>query len=220
VLQLLVELRRFGEQVQGAVHLHPLEAAALELGELLAELALLAARHGGEEEQPRPFRHGEHAVHHLAHRLRLDRQAGGGRVGHAHPRPEQAHVVVDLGDGAHGGARVVGGGLLLDGDGGRQPLYRVHVRLLHELQELPGVGGQRFDVPALPFGVDRVEGQGDFPTRTARDDRQRPARDVEVQVLEIVGPGAADAEGGGAVVHALSASGAQEEPRAGRLVFW
>ena len=38
----------------------------------------------------------------------------------AHPRPEHAQVVVDLGDGAHGGARVAAGRLLLDGDGGGQ----------------------------------------------------------------------------------------------------
>ena len=169
VLQLLVELRRLGDQVQRAVHLHPLEAAALELGELLAELALLAARDRGEQQQPRALRHGQHPVHHLADRLRLDRQAGGGRVGHADARPEQAHVVVDLGDGADRGARIVGGGLLLDGDGGREPLDRVHVRLLHELQELPGIGRERLDVAPLPLGVDRVEGErGLARSRTGR----------------------------------------------------
>ena len=35
----------------------------------------------------------------------------------------------------------------------------VDVRLLHHRQELPCVGRQRLHVAALPFGVDRIEGE-------------------------------------------------------------
>src|SRR3712207_8811357 len=47
----------------------------------------------------------------------------------------------------------------LDGDGRREPRDGVHVRLLHHLQELPGVGREALDVAALALGVDRVEGE-------------------------------------------------------------
>ena len=115
----------------------------------------------------------------------------------AGPRVEQAQVVVDLGDRADGRARVVAGGLLLDGDGGREPLDRVDVGLLHQLEELPGVGRQRLDVAALAFGVDGVEGE----RRLARaaepgDDDQLLARDLDVDVLEVVLARTADDEDG------------------------
>ena len=77
----------------------------------------------------------------------------------AHARPEHAQVVVDLGDGAHRGARVAAGRLLLDGDGGGQAADGVVERLVHLPEELPGVGGQALDVAALALGVERVEGQ-------------------------------------------------------------
>jgi len=44
---------------------------------------------------------------------------------------EKAKVVVDLGDGAHRGARAAARGLLLDGDGRRQAVDRIHIRPLH-----------------------------------------------------------------------------------------
>jgi hypothetical protein len=81
---------------------------------------------------------------------------------------QQAQVVVDFGDGADGGARVVAGGLLLDGDGGRQPFDQVDIRLFHQLQKLAGVGRQRLYIAALAFGVQRVESQRTCPSRTGR----------------------------------------------------
>ena len=73
---------------------------------------------------------------------------------------QQAHVVVDLGDRADGGAGVARCALLVDRDGRRQPLDQVDVRLFHLSKELARVGRQRLDVTSLPFGVDGVEGQG------------------------------------------------------------
>ena len=66
---------------------------------------------------------------------------------------------MDLGDRADGGARVVGGGLLLDGDGGREALDVVHIGFVHHGEELPGVGRQRLDVAALSLGIEGVEGE-------------------------------------------------------------
>ncbi|MPN07949.1 hypothetical protein SDC9_155224 [bioreactor metagenome] len=53
---------------------------------------------------------------------------------------EQTQIVVNLGDGAHGGTRVVAGGLLFDRDGRRQAFDQIDIRLLHQLKELAGVG--------------------------------------------------------------------------------
>ena len=75
---------------------------------------------------------------------------------------EEAEVVVDLGGGGDGGAGVAGLVLLLDGDGGGEAVHVVDVGLFDALEELAGVGGEGFDVAALAFGVDGVEGERGF----------------------------------------------------------
>ena len=90
--------------------------------------------------------------------------------------------------------RGIGAGrLLLDGDGRRQAVDQVDVRLLHLLEELPGVRRQRLDVAALPFGVDGVEGERRLARAgQAGDHHQLVAREVDVDVLEVVDASAAD----------------------------
>ena len=107
VLELLVELGRLVDLVERAVDLDALEALLLQLGQLLLELALAAARDGRQQVDARALGHGQHAVDHLRHGLALDRQAGRRRIGHADAREQQAQVVVDLRHRADGGARVL-----------------------------------------------------------------------------------------------------------------
>ena len=143
----------------------------------------------------RSGRQREHLVDHLADGLRLQRVVVVRAARRADARVQQAQVVVDLGDGADGRARVVRGRLLLDRDRRRQALDVVDVGLLHHAQELARVGRQRLDVAALAFGVDRVEGQrGLARAGQAGDHDQLVARQVEIDVLEVVRPRAADAD--------------------------
>ncbi len=142
VLVLLVERRRVLDRIMDAVDADPLEAGLLPLGELLPVLALAAADDRREQVMAAALGQGHHPVDHLADLLRLDRQAGGGRVGHADAGPQQAHVVVDFGDGGDGRARVAAGRLLLDRDGRREAVDMLDVGLLHHLEELAGVGAQ------------------------------------------------------------------------------
>ena len=108
-------------------------------------------------------------------------------IGASDARPEQAQVVVDLGRGPDGGSRGLGRVLLLDRDRRRQAVDQVDVGLLHSLEELPRVRGERLDVPALPLGVDRVERErGLAGAGRPGDDGERPARDLEVEVFEVV----------------------------------
>ena len=128
-----------------------------------------------------------HLVDDLLGRLGVDRAPAVRAVRVADPRPQQAQVVVDLGDGADRRARVARGRLLVDRDRRRQALDRVDVRLLHLPQELARVGRQRLDVAALALGVDRVEREA----RLARsgqpgDDHERVARQHDVEVAEVV----------------------------------
>ena len=197
VLVLLVERRRLVDVVQFTVDADAAETRLLPLGEFLAILALAAAHDGGEQVQPRALGQRHHAVDHLADRLRADRQAGGGGVGDADPRPEEPHVIVDFGDGRDGRSRVAAGGLLLDRDRGAEAFDMVDVGLLHQFEELAGIGAQGLDVAPLALGIDGVEREGGFArARQSGDHRQRIARDVDRHVLEVVLARAADGDVG------------------------
>ena len=192
VLQLLVEGGDVADLVELAVDPHALEAALLQVEQLLLVFALAAARDRRQQVDAGALRQGQNPIDHLADGLAFDRQAGRRRIGDADAREQQAQVVVDLRDRADGRARVLGGGLLLDRDRGRQALDQFHVRLLHQLQELARIGGERFDIAPLALGIDGVEGEGGLARAgKAGDDGQRLARDIDVDVLEIVLFGAA-----------------------------
>ena len=102
-------------------------------------------------------------------------------------RPEQFQVIVDLRHRADGRARALDRIRLLDRDRRRDSANFVDARLVHAVEELPHVGTERFDVAALAFRVDRVEGERRFaaPAR-AGDDGQFAQRQIEIDALEIV----------------------------------
>jgi hypothetical protein len=77
--------------------------------------------------------------------------------------------------------------LLFDADRRRKAFDVVDIGLLHHFQKLARIGRQRFNVAALPFGIDGIEGEARFAgAGQAGDDRQRIARNIDVHALEIV----------------------------------
>ena len=179
-----------------AVHTHTYEPGAPGVVEHALVLALAVDDHGRQHQETGGVVPIQDQVDHFLDGLGRERLAAGVAVGLPDARPEKAHVVVDLGDGAHGGARIVGGGFLVDGDGWRQALDLVDVRLLELAQELPGVGRQRLDVAPLALGVEGVEGEtGLAGAGDTREDHELVARNLKVDVLEIVFPRAADDDG-------------------------
>jgi hypothetical protein len=187
MLQLLVQADLFVEGVDPPVDPHAGEAVPLRPGEDLLVLPLAVARHRGQQEPLRAGRLGEDAVHDLLRRLGPDRSPAGRTVGLSHPGVEDAQVVVDLGDRAHRGARIAGGGLLLDGDRRREAADVVHLGLLLRAQELPGVRGEGLHVAPLPLGVEGVEGErGLARPGDAGEHHQPVARELHVHSLEVV----------------------------------
>ena len=196
VIDLAIELGRFGEIDQDAVDHGAHEALLARILEEVAELALAATHQRREDLDLDAAGPGEDDVGDLRGRLLGDVAAAVGAVRRAGARVEQAQVVVDLGDGAHGGPRIRTGGLLLDRDRRGEPLDRIDVGFLHEPEELPGIGGERLDVAALAFGEDRVERERRLAaTRQPGDDRQLIPGDRDVDVLEIVLAGTAYDQG-------------------------
>jgi hypothetical protein len=81
----------------------------------------------------------------------------------------------------------------LSGDRRRQAVDLVDVGLLHHLQELARIGRQRLDIAALALGIDGVERQRGFSrARQAREHHELVARNLDVDILEIVLARAAD----------------------------
>jgi hypothetical protein len=79
---------------------------------------------------------------------------------------------------------------------GAETLDQIHIGFFQALKKLPGIGGQRFDIAALAFGIQGVEGQGGFtgPGQTG-DHHQLVARQTKADVFEVVLPGPFDIDG-------------------------
>ena len=188
-----LQLRRAGEVVHLAVHPHADEPLASRTLEQVLELALAAPHQRGNHLQLGALGPPEYDRGDLRRALPRYGRTVVGTVRHSGARPEQPDVVVDLGDGADGGAGIVAGRLLLDGDRRRQALDDVHVGLLHEPEELAGVCRERLHVAPLALGVDGVEGERRLARpRESRYHREPVAGDLDVDVLQVVDPGAAD----------------------------
>ena len=168
------------------------------LGEFLAILTLPLPHHGGVNGAGRPLlafggEFGEEPVGDLLGGQRGDGHPAIGAVRLAQPREQQPVVIVQLRDGADRGAGVPVDRLLIDGNGGAEPLHMLHPRLFHVPQELPRVGRQRFQEPALPFLVQRIEGQRGFSGAAHPGEHgERVAGQSDVNGLEIVLAGADD----------------------------
>ena len=193
VLLLLVQRDLLGQVVRLAVDPCPDEPRPARILKFLFVLALAVPDDGCHHGELRALRQRHEGIHHLLDCLSSDRIAALRAVRAADPREEQAEVVVDLGDGSDGGAGIARRGLLLDGDGRRESLDRIHVRLVHLFKELASVGREGLHVAALALGVDRVERQRRLTgAGEAGDDDQFVTREREVQVLEVVLPRALD----------------------------
>ena len=177
-----------------AIHAHahePLPAGTLEHP---VALGLAVTDDRPEDEQPAALGHRQDPVHDLGHGHPGDLVAVGA-VRMADTGEQQPEVVVDLGHGAHGRARVAAGALLVDGDGRRQPVDLVDVGLLHLAQELAGVRREALDVPPLALGVDGVEGEAGLAAAgQPGDDGQPVAGHLDRDVLEVVFAGTANDE--------------------------
>ena len=113
-------------------------------------------------------------------------------------REHQLEVVVQLGHRADRGARGAHRVGLVDGDGRRDALDRVDLRLVHAVEELARVGAEGLDVAPLPLGVQRVEDErGLARARHTGDDDQLARGQRERQVLEVVLARAANDDGVG-----------------------
>ena len=144
-----------------AIDAHAGKAFLRKVGEELRELALAARDYGRHDDRASAFIGGEREdiVGYLVGRLLLDDAPALRAVRDAHAREQKAQVIVDFSSGAHGGARVSRGGLLVDGDRWGQAVDAVEVGFAHLAQEHACITRQAFHIASLALGVHGVEGK-------------------------------------------------------------
>ncbi len=110
------------------------------------------------------------------------------RIQHTQQAGQRGHA-------AHAGAHARGAALLLQRHRRRQAFDGIHVGHAHLVDQAARVRRQRLQVTALRFGVQRTERQrGLAGTGDAGEHHQRVARDVHVDVLQVVFARAANAD--------------------------
>ena len=113
--------------------------------------------------------------------MRLAGRIGAGtRIEH----PQQIRKRGDAADRRAGGGRTA---LLLQGHGRRQAIDFGDFGHAHLIEQPPGVGGDRFEIAPLGLGIEGAEGQRRLArARHAGENDQGIARNIEIDILEIV----------------------------------
>ena len=158
-----------------------------DLFEQLPVMAFSAANHGREEEKFLAFKTRQNVRGNLVVGVPHHRLSRFQRKGIGCPCVEQPQEVVELSDGAHGGAGVFRNRLLLNGHHGTEPSDRIDIGPFQPAEELARVGTQRFQKPPLTLRVKRVECEAGFATATDPcEHHEFVARQHDVHGLEVV----------------------------------
>ena len=153
----------------------------------LLVLALFPPDHGGQNEKTRALPQGLHPIHDLIDGLAANLFPAFGAVGNAGSGPEQPEVIIDLRHRAHGGAGAFGGGFLVNGNGGREAVDGIHIRLIHLTQKLPCIGAEALHIAALALGVNGIKGQAGLAgAAEPGEHHQLVSGDGEVHVFQVV----------------------------------
>ncbi len=111
----------------------------------------------------------------------------------ADPGVEHAQVIVNLGDRADGRTRIVARRFLRNRNRRAQAADKVDIGLRHLPQELPGEPRKAFDIPPLPFGIERVERERAFARAAdAGQANQLIARQNQIDVAKVMLAGTFD----------------------------
>ena len=124
---------------------------------------------------------------HLLRRILPHHPAATLAVQHRDMRPEHLHEIADLRHCPHGGTCGLHRVLLLDRHRRGDPLDTVHLRLVHPVQKLPGIGREGLDVAPLPLRKQGVKGQGTLAgPAQSRQDNEPVQRQFQVKILKVV----------------------------------
>ena len=171
------------------VHLHPREPHPPYRIQRLRVRPLPPLHDRRENLHPHPVAEPDNLVDHLLRRLPRHRPPALRAVRMRDVGIQQPQVVVDFRRRRHDRPWIPARAALFNGNGRRQPVDPVHVRLLHLFEELPRIRRQALHVLPLPLRIERIERQRRLPAPAEPGDHaQRPARNPHRNVLEVVDP--------------------------------
>ncbi len=155
--------------------------------QLRSEGVLLANGEGGVERHLGVGFERVYIVDHIADGVPFHLHPGYGRKRTPDACKHQFKILIQLSGCTYGGTWVAGVDLLLYGHRRGDVLNQVYFGLGHTPQKLSCIRGETFHIPALPFGIECVEGQ----TRLARptqsgDYHQFPLGYIDRYVFQIV----------------------------------
>ena len=189
----LVQLDLFLKLACLSIHPHARKPVCLRLCQDILERAFSVARQGGQHLKALSGRQRGHPFHDLLRGLGVHLATAARAMRRADTSKEHPQIVIDLGHSRHSRARVLAHGLLFNGDRRAQPPDKVHLGFFHLADELPGVGGERFDVATLSLRVQCVKGQRRLAAaRHAGDHHQLEARQLNVDIPQVILFGAPD----------------------------
>ena len=187
VFFIFLQFDLFRQIVQDAVHSHTGKAALAGILKNFDMFTLLGPHHRRQHNKAGSLTQGFHTVHDLINGLTGNLSAALGAMGCAHPRPQKAQIVIDFRHRTHRRAGILGGGLLVNGNSGRQTFNGIHIGLIHLSQELAGVGGQTFHIAALSFRVNRIKCEAGLAgTGKSRKHNQFISGNGQIDIFQIV----------------------------------
>jgi hypothetical protein len=190
------QLGRSGGIDDGAIHAGADKAFAADLFEQLAMHPFLPADERRQNHRLAPGFEGENSLDNGLRRLLRQLAAAVRTMGHSRAGVQEPEEIVDAGGRRQRAARMHGRNALLDRQNGGQPLDFVDVGALHLIEVGARPGREGFEIPALPLGEKGVEGERAFTAAAdAGDGNQRAAGNIDVDILQIVDPRPADADG-------------------------
>ena len=193
VLDVLFEADFLAQIVHIAVDPHAGKAGAAGRIQLLCLRTLAGTHDRGQHLKAGALRQLQHLVHHLVHSLLCDLASADGAMRHTDAGVHQAKIVVNLGHRAHGRARVVACGLLVNRDSRGKAGDLIYIRLFHLPQKLAGVAGKAFHIAALTIRKDRVKGKARLAgAGQAGHDDQLVTRQRQVNIFQVMLPRALD----------------------------
>ena len=179
----------------GSVHQEHRESLLRSPASLVGVVTLPPSHKVGVDLHVRLPGHGGHLVGDGGEGAFANRDTAVRAVLGAELREKKAEELVNLGDRGHGGLASAPRDPLLDCHAGRESLDGVDVGLLELLDELPRVRGHAVEEASLALRKEDVEGQRRLSASAeSGDDRHAVAGDIDTDFLEIVLPGAADAD--------------------------
>ena len=187
MLFIFFQLDLLGQIVQISVNAYPDIAAASGVVQYLHMLAFSAPHNRRQKLDLCPLRQSHQSIHDLIYGLLRNDLATFRTVGNPHPGIKQTEIIIDLRHCSHRGAGIPVGRLLIDGDGRRQSLDIIHIRLLHLSQKLSGVRRQRLHVSPLPLCVNRVKGERRLAgAAQSRQHHKFISRYIYINILQVM----------------------------------